>query len=158
MTSFPVFILSWKVRFFAVFSSCQINQHSVRQTKAVLHTAQHRWFRRYKLRDYRCTIDGGVAARMKACVLIHLWVAWIGRRKSLNSSRIFKLVESQAARQCSPVVMVTSGLNGATLFWTALYTKPMDRLKPKLAVITRVGTYIDLPNLVEIGSLWESPQ
>ena len=76
MTPFPEFISSWKVRFFAVFSSCQINQHSVRQTKAVLHSAQHRWFRIYKPYDYRCTIDGGVAARMKACVLIHLWVAW----------------------------------------------------------------------------------
>jgi hypothetical protein len=55
-------------------------------------------------------------------------------------------------------VMVTSGLNGATLFWTTLYTKPMDRLKPKLAGVTRLRTYIDLPHLVEIGSLEETPK
>ena len=28
-------------------------------------------------------------------------------------------------------------------------------MKPKLARVTRLGTYIDLPNLVEIGSLKE---
>src|SRR5208282_4570163 len=47
---------------------------------------------------------------------------------------------------------------GRLYFWTTLYPKPMNRLKPKLAGVTTSGTYIDLPNLVEIGSLGESPQ
>jgi len=47
---------------------------------------------------------------------------------------------------------------GRPYFWTTLYTKPMDRRTLKLAGVTRLGTYIDLPNLVEIGSLGETPQ
>ena len=77
---------------------------------------------------------------------------WNSHATTIRHSGTYSLT-SQAARQCSPVVMVTSGLNGATLFLDHLYTKPMDRRKPKFAGLTRLGTYIDLPNLVEIGSL-----